>query len=73
MNTIEKAVLRASSAVKAYREDGAWGSNEEVLSDLLADLMHYRDALEVDREIGESFDDLLARADMNYTAEKEGE
>jgi hypothetical protein len=69
----EKALVRASMVSKAYREQvGAWGSDEEVLSDLLADLMHLVDALLVDREIGEGFDDLLGTARMNYEAEKEG-
>lgn len=71
MSDIEKAVARAQVATKAFYDGGGWGSYEEVLSDLLADLMHYVDALESDREIGESFNDLLSRARMNYLAEVE--
>lgn len=71
MNTIEKAIARAEPAVASYHQVVGWGSYEEILSDLLADLMHLVDALQTDREIGESFDQLLARAEMNYTAEKE--
>lgn len=72
LSRAEKAIARAEVATAAYRKAGAWGSNEEVLSDLLADLMHYVDALQVDRELGESFDELLTTARTNYEAEKEG-
>ncbi len=68
----EERIARATVAYAAYRKSvGTWGSDEEVLSDLLADLMHLVDALLLDREIGEGFDDLMDRARMNYEAEKE--
>jgi hypothetical protein len=73
VNTVEKAVARAESAYKAYRKAAVWGSDEELLADLLADVMHLVDLKRLDREIGDfSFDDLLATARTNYEAEKEG-
>lgn len=73
MNESEKAVARASTAVKAYIDAGAWGSYDEILGDLLADLMHYVDALIVDREIEGEFDHLIGIATMHYQAEVNGE
>lgn len=72
LSSQEKAVARAVVAYTAYRKS-TWGSDEEVLSDLLADLMHFVDTLLVDREIGESFDYLLLTARRNYAAEVAGD
>ena len=69
----EDRIFRAGVAYKAYRDTiGTWGDDEEVMSDLLADLMHYVDSLRVDRDIEQvvTFQHLLDRAEMNYQAEK---
>ena len=75
MTEQEKRIARAQTAVKAYYDGGAWGSYDEIIGDLLADLMHYVDALRTDRELEEdtTFDDLLATAEMHYNAEINGE
>ena len=66
----EARIARATAAVDAYYKQCGWGDYEEVLGDMLADLMHYVDALRVDREIGSvEFDDLLDTARMHYRAE----
>lgn len=65
-------IIRAKTAVEAYAAVSGGGSFDEVISDLLADLMHYADHLWGDLDQPD-FDSLLATAEMNYTAEKEGE
>jgi hypothetical protein len=70
----QQRIVRAKVAIEAYAERSGGGSFEEVFSDLLADLMHYVDALRQDREFDDldtTFDDLLGTARMNYTAEVE--
>jgi len=69
--TVGRAVNRAEIAYGAYRMAAGWGSHEEVISDMLADLMHLVDSLTLDREIGEDFDTLLQSAARNYNAEIE--
>lgn len=72
----QQRIDRAGAAMKAYRDIVIWGSDEENISDLLADLMHFVDALRVDREIDQDtvFDDLLETARANYDEEvKENE
>ncbi len=67
MTDQEKRIARAQAAIKGY---DSWGSYEEIISDLLADLMHYVDALRQDREVGDfTFDNLLDTARMHYTHE----
>ena len=56
-------VDRAAVAVDAYRILAGWGSDEENISDLLADLMHYVDHLKLDK------DALLETAQRNYEEE----
>ena len=61
-------IARAKTAVEAYAEVSGGGSFEETISDLLADLMHYADHIDID------FDDVLDTGVSNYTIEvKENE
>lgn len=69
MSDTSKAVARAEALVAAYVNGGGWGDNEEVLTDILADLMHYAANLESNREIGCSFDTLLDTAARHYAHE----
>lgn len=74
MTDAEKAISRATDIYRSYRRSGGgWGSYEEQTADMLADIMHYVDSLITDREIGETFDQLLDTARMHYEAEKNGE
>lgn len=55
---MQKRVARAQRALDAYKDGSDWGSEDEWIGDLLADLMHYVDSISLD----EDFDDLLATA-----------
>lgn len=68
----EDRIIRAKTAVEAYAGSvrGDFMSHDEVISDLLADLMHLVDHLDLVETEGQDFDDLIARAEMNYTEEK---
>lgn len=64
----QRRLMGASAALTAYQQAlGYTDGPEEVLSDLLADLMHHADANEID------FADRLATAEINFTAERWGE
>ena len=69
MNQLEKAVERALFAYNAYRNACAWGSDEEVLTDLIADLMHLADALRDEGEISKTVEEILDSAKMYYDNE----
>lgn len=68
------AVDRAKIAIQAYIDGNEAMEHEplhEVLSDLLADLMHWADAVELDEDRQwVNFDYLLGRARGNYAAER---
>ncbi len=69
---VKDPVRRASYALAAYRDAvGADGPDEEMISDLLADLMHLAGELYADECITASFYEMLSTATMNYEAEKE--
>lgn len=70
MSTVEQAVARAESVYCAYRNlVGPSGDDEEVMTDLLADLMHFWETLKLNCEVELDFDDILASAEMHYEAE----
>jgi hypothetical protein len=59
----QRRLQRAKTAVEAYALLSGGGSFEETFSDLLADLMHYADYIDID------FDDVLDTGVSNYTIE----
>lgn len=63
---------RAERAVIAY-DPSSNGSADELISDLLADLMHLVDNLDLEEIEGRDFAALLASAEINYLAEIEEE
>lgn len=71
MNANEERIHRATVALAAYKKElGGWGDYDESITDLLADLMHYVDALTVDREIDSTFEELLRSASNHHSHEK---
>lgn len=70
----QRAVNRADRMVGAYKvAEKHWGSYDEVITDMIADLMHYVHELQVDREIEETVDDIVVSATHHYYAEIEDE
>lgn len=68
----QRAVNRADRMVGAYKvAEKHWGSYDEVITDMIADLMHYARELQVDREIEEDIEALIESATMHFNAEIE--
>ena len=68
----ERAVKRAEQIVAAYKVSTEnCGDYDEVITDIVADLTHYVHELQVDREMDNTFEEVVFSAVMIYEAEIE--